>query len=120
MKKLKREEMVVMATCQQTKKTFGITAVKIGRDYNFTWAFKLNRESAKHEGFENNHVKGNIFNDAEYPGCPHCGAPTWYQCGGCHRFVCMQSNQKMVRCPECGNEGEVVTSDSFDLNGGDF
>ena len=108
MKKLKREEMVVMATCQQSKKTFGITAQKVGKDYVFKWAFKLNRESAQHEGFECNHVTGNIFNDIEYPGCPHCGAASWCQCGNCNRFICLDPGQKAVRCPECGFESEVV------------
>ena len=49
--------MVVMATCQQSKKTFGITAQKVGKDYVFKWAFKLNRESAQHEGFDDDAVK---------------------------------------------------------------
>lgn len=120
MRRPKREEMVVMATCQQTKKTFGITARKIDKDYVFMWAFKLDKVSAQREGFEKNHVKGNIFNDDHYPGCPHCGASTWFQCGRCKRFVCARPEQKIVRCPDCGNEGEIVCSDSFDLSGGDL
>lgn len=52
MKRLKREEMVIMATCQKTRRTFGITAQKDGNDYIFKWAFKLNAGTAKREGFE--------------------------------------------------------------------
>lgn len=30
----------------------------------------------------------------------------------------MRPDQKVVKCPECGNGGEVVTADKFDLSGG--
>ena len=106
MRNPKRDEMVIMGTCQQTKRPFGITVEKQGKDYVFTWAFKINAKAAKREG--------------EYPGCPHCGAPSWFQCGKCKRFVCMPYDQKIVRCPECGNEGEIVLADKFDLSGGDL
>lgn len=120
MKQLKRDEMVVMATCQKTKRTFGITAQRQGKEYVFTWAFKLNAETAKREGFERNKVSGNIINGEVFPGCPHCGAQSWFQCGKCKRFVCMSPEQTVVRCPECGNEGELIYSDSFDLSGKDL
>lgn len=120
MKRVKREEMVIMATCQQTKRPFGITAKKEGGNYIFYWAFKLNPTTAKREGFEKNKVSGNIFNAEEYPGCPHCGADTWVQCGQCKKFICMSRGQKVVRCPECGNEGEIEYADNFDLSGGDL
>lgn len=120
MKNPKREEMVIMAVCQKTSRPFGITARKVERDFVFQWAFKLSAESAKREGFDRNKVSGNIFNADEFPGCPHCGAQTWFQCGRCGKFVCMDGEQKIVRCPACGNEAEVVVSDSFDLSGGDL
>ncbi len=118
MKRLKREEMVVMATCQQTKLPYGITARKIERDYEFYWAFKITPSSAKREGFDKTKVTGNIYMSNDYPGCPHCGATSWFQCGRCGRFVCMHPEQQRVKCPECGNEGTVEISDKFDLSGG--
>lgn len=120
MKRVKREEMVVMAACQQTKRPFGITARKEGKDYVFYWAFKLSSDSAKREGFEKNKVTGNVFNAAEFPGCPHCGGDAWFQCGKCGKIVCMRSGQEIVRCPECGNEAGLEYSDHFDLSGGDM
>ena len=30
----------------------------------------------------------------------------------------MRPDQKVVKCPDCGNEGEVVIADNFELNGG--
>ncbi len=118
MKHPKRDDMVVMATCQQTKLPFGITVHRIEKDFQFEWAFKISASSAKREGFEKNKVSGNIYTSRDYPGCPHCGATTWYQCGRCKRFVCMKPEQKIVTCPECGNSGGVVVSDNFDLSGG--
>lgn len=120
MKRVKRDEMVIMATCQRTKREFGITVQKEGKDFLFTWAFKLNVATAKREGFEKNKVSGNVFTDERYPGCPYCGATSWFQCGNCKRFVCMSPEQKVARCPECGNEADVVFVDKFDLSGGDL
>jgi len=120
MRNPKRDEMVIMGTCQQTKRPFGITVEKQGKDYVFTWAFKINEKSVKREGFDKNKVSGNIFMAEEYPGCPHCGALSWFQCGKCKQFVCMTYDQKIVRCPKCGNEGEVIAADKFDLSGGDL
>lgn len=117
MKKLKREEMVVMATCQKTKKPFGITVQKKGNEYEFTWAFKINPSSVKKEGYDKNKANGNIFMNENFPGCPHCNATSWFQCGKCKSFVCMDEGTEMVKCPLCGNEGKVVTSDNFDLSG---
>ena len=58
MRNPKRDEMVIMGTCQQTKRPFGITVEKQGKDYVFTWAFKINAKAAKREGFEKNKVSG--------------------------------------------------------------
>ena len=118
MKHPKRDDMVVMATCQQSKLPFGITVHKVEKEYEFNWAFKITEASAKREGFDTNKVNGNIYNGPNYPGFPHCGATTWFQCGKCKRFVCMRPDQKVVKCPVCGNEGEVFVSDNFELNGG--
>lgn len=120
MKHPKRDDMVVIATCQQSRLPFGITVRRVGKEYEFNWAFKISESSAKREGFDRNKVSGNIYNASTYPGCPHCGATTWFQCGKCKRFVCMRPEQKIVRCPVCGNEGEVSVADSFDLSGGDM
>lgn len=120
MKNPKRDDMVIMATCQQTKKTFGITVERKGKDFECVWAFKINAGSAQHEGFDKNKVHGNVSIAASYPGCPHCGASVWYQCGKCKRIVCMPPDQKIVQCPECGNKGEIQYANDFDLQGGAF
>jgi hypothetical protein len=118
MKHPKRDDMVVMASCQQSKLPFGITVHRAGKVFEFNWAFKISASSAKREGFESNKVNGNIFNANTYPGCPHCGATSWFQCGNCKRFVCMRPDQKIVKCPVCGNEGEVYAAEDFELSGG--
>lgn len=120
MKRVKREEMVIMAACQQTKLPFGITVQRQEKNYVFTWAFRLNATSAKHEGFDKNKISGSIYNAEDYPGCPHCGATSWFKCGGCGKVVCMRPEQTYTRCPVCGHAGEVVTVDEFELSGGDL
>lgn len=120
MRNPKRNETVVMAWCQQSRKPFGITAEIRNREIDFKWAFKMSESTSSKEGFDRTRVSGNIFTTADYPGCPHCGAKSWYQCSNGH-FVCMESGKTgWVKCPKCGVEGELKIADNFDLSGGDL
>lgn len=115
---MKKEAMIVMASCKKTGKPFAIRTEKQGSEYVMNWAFQLKEGVAKREGFENNKVRGNIVVSPEYPGCPHCEAQTWFQCGQCGRFVCMEGEETVVKCPDCGNEAGLNYTDEFDLSGG--
>lgn len=119
MKNPKRNESVVMAWCQKSGKPFGITAEICGKDIFFKWAFKMSESTSKKEGFDKTRISGNIIDMPEYPGCPHCGADTWYQCSNGH-FVCLRPGTTWVKCPKCGVSGELSVSDNFDLSGSDL
>lgn len=47
MKHLKRDEMVVIATCQQTKNPFGITVEKLERSLNLNGRSRLTPAQSK-------------------------------------------------------------------------
>ena len=119
MKHPKYEGFVIVAHCSQCKRPYGITVAKQGKDYLFKWSFKLTDKAAKSEGFDQNKVSGNIFNSTGFPGCSHCSNHSWVQCGGCGSFSCY-AGEGRFKCPVCGNEGEVTTSDNFDLKGGGY
>ena len=119
MKHPKYDGFAIIAHCSQTKRPYGISVARDGKDYVFRWAFKISEKAAKNEGFDQNKVSGNIYHAEEFPGCPHCHNQSWVQCGGCRSFVCY-SGEGRFKCPVCGNEGEVSVSDKFDLTGGGY
>lgn len=118
---MKKNAVVVMASCHKNKKPFAIRSEKRGSIWYFTWAFVLTEVAIKSEGFDRTEIRGEINIDPEYPGCPHCGARTFFQCGSCKRIVCLCGDEKVVKCPVCGNGGELAYVDKFDhIKGGEY
>ncbi|MDR2086979.1 MAG: hypothetical protein LBP72_07355 [Dysgonamonadaceae bacterium] len=116
-----KEVTIIMATCQKSKRTFGIRAEKINGEWHFTWAFPIDAKAAGREGYDATTVKGIIVIDAEYPGCPHCGDGGFVHCGQCRKIVCYDGMNPRFKCPVCGNEGELTTAKEFDsIKGGEY
>ncbi len=114
---LSDKAFAVMAVCEETKKTFGITVDYVSlRKYSFEWAFKIDKEKARKEGFDEHSVRGAIVLSPNYPGCPYCGSKQFYICK-CGRIVCYHG-QKIATCPECGFTGELTTVEEINLKGG--
>jgi hypothetical protein len=115
------EATVIMAKCKVSKEGFGIRAQKQRSSWLFTWAFQLSDKAARNEGYDNTNVSGSIGLDGEYPGCPHCGASNFYQCGSCKRIVCYVGNEETAKCPHCGITAGFRQAESFDgISGGAF
>ena len=73
MRKLSERAFAIMAVCEETKRYFGITVDEDGWDqYRFVWAFKIDRDKGKKEGYDSKTVTGSVTLDDEYPGCPYC------------------------------------------------
>ena len=113
------EATVIMAKCKNSKESFGIRAERIDLGWLFTWAFKLSGKTAKNEGYNKTMVSGSLGLDSDYPGCPHCGANSFFQCGGCHKIAC-DENEKRVICPHCGIILEGVSHNFDPITGGAF
>lgn len=74
MSKLSNKAFAIMAMCETTKEHFGITVDPRNGCYAFTWAFKIKKEQAKKEGYEQTHVSGKVMYDKDFNGCPYCGS----------------------------------------------
>ncbi len=109
----------IMAVCPEAKKYYGVTVDFLRRGaYKFVWAFKIDKEKAKREGYDAQHVHGSVELDAQYPGCPYCKSKQFLFCS-CGAVMCWHG-QKVVTCPSCGQTGEVSSVSSVDLHGGGF
>lgn len=108
-----------MAYCPEAKKHYGITVDYVGDNaFKFVWAFKIDRDKARREGYDTTHVHGSIILDDEYPGCPYCKSKHNIFCS-CGAVACWHG-ENMFTCPVCGQTGEVSAASSFDLQGGGF
>lgn len=119
MSKLSKDAFAIMAMCEKTKEPFGITVDPRNGCYAFAWAFKIKKEQAKREGYDKTHVRGMVMYDANFNGCPHCGAKNFYICNRCGKVVCYHG-QEVVTCPNCGSSSTLQTAESVDLSGGGF
>lgn len=118
MSKLGKEAFAIMAICQKTKKHFGITVDVRNSQYAFVWAFKIKKEQASREGYDQKHVCGSITFDADFNGCPYCEAKQFYICHNCGKVVCYH-NESHIVCPHCNELGDnIATVDTVELSGG--
>ena len=121
MNRLSNDAFAIMATCDKAKKPFGITVDKIGaKQYRFMWAFKIDNDKARREGYDKTSVRGSIEFDAEYPGCPYCGRMGFYICGNCNKVICYNGEGGKVTCPNCGRSAGLRAAEEFDLKGGGY
>ena len=119
MTNLSNEAFAVLAFCEETKKPFGITVDRIGKEqYKIVWAFKIDKEKASREGYDTTSVTGAVQIDDEYPGCPHCGSKQFWMCI-CGHPICYHGQQHLV-CPNCGASGNAQRIEKVNLHGGGY
>jgi hypothetical protein len=110
---------VVLGKCPKTKQLYGMRVEQRGKDWVRTWAFPVDEQKAKHEGFEANKVTGSMNAVDDYPGCPHCGTSGFVLCS-CGKISCWSNEETKFTCPWCGQSGEVTAAESFDVKGGGY
>ena len=119
MRNLSDEAFAVMAVCGRTKKPFGMTVDKDGpRRYRLVWAFKVDKDKARREGYDQQTITGNVSVDPEFPGCPYCKCKDFFTCR-CGAIVCYHG-QEVVTCPECGYSGKLSYAEEVKLKGGGY
>ena len=105
------EANVILCRCGRCGNVYGIRVEKMSDgDWWRTWSFKISEKSARHEGFDRNRILGNMYETAEYPGCPYCG-----------RLNCW-NHEPALNCSWCGRlmENIVVAADKFDVSANQF
>jgi hypothetical protein len=101
------EEGVVMARCSQTQQGFGIRFEEKGRGrWVADWAFATKETQARSASYDRGEITGAFEFDAAYPGCPHCRAPSIFQCV-CGQVACWNGESHAVTCPWCGTTVEL-------------
>lgn len=109
---------VMSVICNKSKENFGVTVDKIANNhYKMVWAFKLDRDRAKREGYDKKTAKGSLDNDVNYPGCPYCGCRQLVFCS-CGAVTCWDGESRTITCPKCKQTGEIANVSSVDLKGG--
>ena len=127
---------VILAKCGANGKTFGIRVEQRGTsgessrgsDWVSTWAFPIDDNKAKREGFDRNKITGAFRPVDNYPGCPHCGSYELVQCG-CGKMFCYKEGRtggksetkQELKCPWCGVViREFKTVEAFTVKSGGY
>ena len=104
---VEEEQGVVVARCSQAGQGFGIRFEEKGRGrWIANWAFDDTETSARRERYDRGEISGTFEFDAGYPGCPHCSAPSIFQCV-CGKVACWDGESRAVTCPWCGTSVEL-------------
>jgi len=115
------EAAVIIAKCEKSGQSFAIRAEKERNSWLFTWTFKINEKVMRKEGYEKTRIGGAIDLTQDYPGCPHCNAMSFFQCGACNKISCYDHKNEIVKCHWCGNSSTLSIVESFDkIAGGEF
>ena len=94
--------VIVIARCSRSHQRFGIRFEEKDHDHWIAdWAFAIKETPASREGYHRGEISGVFGFDTTYPGCPHCGAPSMFQCV-CGEIACWDSERRAVNCPCCG------------------
>src|SRR5215510_4505669 len=102
---------ILLTKCGKNNKTYGIRIEQQGNDWVSTWAFSIDEDKAKREGFDKTKITGAFCPIDGYPGCPYCGTYELLQCG-CGKMVCYndaitkgktsKAENMSFKCPWCG------------------
>ena len=115
------ETSIVLSKCSVHNGTFGIRIERKGGNWFRTWAFKINEERAKREGYDKTSATGSFAASPDYPGCPYCGEKRSFIRCNCGKMSCWKEGQKSGVCHWCEKKIEnIVTRESFDFTGGEF
>lgn len=112
------EAKITLCKCRESKKMFGVRFEEDGSAWKYTWAFPIKEAAAKREGYDATTMKGMIYPDKEYPGCPYCGRKTFIVCGDCHKLSCNITSGNTCTCEWCGLTGTISDYDGEGISSG--
>lgn len=111
--------VIVMARCRQDGQGFGLRFEEVGKGrWAADWSFAVKEVSAKREGYDRGEIAGEFHFTPNYPGCPHCQAPSMFLCG-CGKVSCWDGKSRKVICPWCSQTVDLEGSIKSLKAGGD-
>lgn len=113
---------VILIRCPKSKAVFGARTQQMSDgDWWRTWAFAIDENRARREGYDQEPVKGNLYCTDEYPGCPYCETKSFVQCNKCGKLNCW-NGETVLDCQWCENHMDniVEATDKFIVSGGDI
>lgn len=114
------EAKIALCKCKEAKKTYGVRMEGSGDEWITTWAFPIEEDTAKREGYDATILKGMLGKTPDYPGCPYCGTKHFVVCGNCKRLNCNIVTGNTFTCDWCGFTGSLSNYDGQGVaSGGD-
>ena len=115
------EARIALCKCPEAKKLYGVRMEKLGDAWKSTWAFPVDMDRAKHEGYDTTMLKGTLVSDDDYNGCPYCGTSAFIVCDACHKLCCNVATGNTFTCEWCGNTGTLSDYEGAGVaSGGDL
>lgn len=115
------EAKIALCRCKEAGKVYGVRMERSGDMWNSTWAFPVDMDQAKREGYDATVRKGMLGMTKEYNGCPYCGMKTFVVCDACKRLNCNIVTGETFTCDWCGNTGTLSDYDGAGVaSGGDL
>ena len=115
------EARIALSKCKETGKVYGVRMEKYQDGWLSTWAFPVDINKAKREGYDSTTLKGFSWNATDYNGCPYCGKKRMFICDACHKLNCLITSGDVFTCNWCGNTGKLEENKSVEiLSGGDL
>lgn len=114
------EATVILQRCGKSGRTFGVRCEKMqDGEWHRTWAFPIDENRARHEGYDKTEIKSHLPATDDYPGCPYCGCQGAFYDYNCGKISCYYG-EKVFTCPWCSNTyNAVTTTEKMSLSGGD-
>ena len=112
------EANVILAKCSTHNQAYGVRIEMRNGDWVRTWAFKIDENKAKREGFDTTPIIGSLMEADAFPGCPHCKTFGFVVCD-CGKMSCLMPSVTSAHCHWCNTYMEnIVEADTFELKSG--
>lgn len=111
--------VIVLARCSRDGQPYGMRVEeKSPGQWYIDWAFPIQDAVAGREGYGSNEIRGSFaIEQPGFPGCPHCGGPSFFKCG-CGKMTCWDGSSRSVTCRWCGGAGELSSGSIESMDSG--
>ncbi|GAA1027131.1 hypothetical protein GCM10009557_07290 [Virgisporangium ochraceum] len=91
----------MLARCEKASEPSGLYGIRVEERsdaWYATWGFALNQRRATRERYGDTVVRSSLLLADGFPGCPHCEAASFVQCGTCQRLTCWDGAVRVWHC----------------------